>query len=57
MGGSKRQRPAPSYEEGRLRDRSIERMQDPGFQPEHLGRLVKKALRQKGDKAPEGGRP
>lgn len=57
MGGSKSNQPAPSYEEGRLRDRSIEQMQDPTFGSEHLEQLVKKALQRKEGKAPEGARP
>ncbi|GEM_PF-4473604 len=32
-------------------------MQDPGFRPEHLERIVKKALQRKEGKAPEGANP
>ncbi len=48
MSGSKKKREAPSYEEGRLRDKSILKMQDPAFRPEHLDRLIRKAAAPKG---------
>ena len=54
MGGSKNKRPAPSYEKGRLRDKSIEAMQDKAFRPADLERLVKRAVQGKNGKAPEG---
>lgn len=47
MGGSKRKRPAPSYEEGRLRDPAIEKMQDPRFGADDMGRIIKKAVSKK----------
>lgn len=51
MGGSKRKNPLrPSYEEGELRDKGIEKMQDPSFQPDDLKRLVAKTVK----KAPGG---
>jgi len=54
MGGSvKKNLLRPSYEEGRVREKNVEEMQDPEFQPEDLRRLVKKAVK----KAPEGARP
>lgn len=44
MGGSKRKRPVPSYEEGRLRDSAIEKMQDKDYQPADLQKLIKRAV-------------
>ena len=51
MGGNKSKQPKPSYEEGKLRDPSIEKMQDGKYQREDLTRLIKKAVKRK---APEG---
>jgi len=45
MGGNKNKRPRPSYEDGKLRDPSIEKMQDKAYQRGGLTRLIKKALR------------
>jgi len=51
MPGSKKKNPLPpSYEEGELRDKTIEKKQRAGFQPKDLMRLIEKAVR----KAPEG---
>jgi len=51
MGGSpKKNRLRPSYEEGKLRDKSIEKMQTPDFQPDDLKRLIVKTVK----KAPGG---
>lgn len=36
-------RPRPSYEEGELRDKSIEKLADPDFQESDFLKLVKKA--------------
>lgn len=36
-------RPRPSYEEGELRDKSIEKLADPNFQERDFLKLVKKA--------------
>ena len=47
MGGSKKERPGPSYEEGRLRDRSIEKAQDASFKLVDLLRLLRKAVQPK----------
>ena len=48
MGGSpKKNQERPSYEEGKLRDPSIEKMQDTAFQPEHLRQVIKKAAQKK----------
>ncbi|MCH8328595.1 MAG: hypothetical protein IID15_08765 [Candidatus Marinimicrobia bacterium] len=47
MGGDKKKRSGPSYEEGRLRDRSIETAQDGSFKPVDLLRLLRKALQPK----------
>ena len=44
MGGKPSKRPRPSYEEGELRDKSIEKKQDPNFQPTDLVDLVRKAV-------------
>ncbi len=43
MGGNKSKQPKPSYKEGKLRDPSIEKMQDKRYRREDLARLVKKA--------------
>jgi len=44
MGGSPKKKPTrPSYEDGKLRDPSIAKMQDPKYQAEDLLTLVKKA--------------
>lgn len=45
MGGTKKsaKRPAPSYEQGKLRDPEIERLQDPNYKPSDLMGLIKKA--------------
>jgi hypothetical protein len=51
MGGNKNNRPRPSYEDGKLRDPSIEKMQDREYQRRDLTRLVKRAVKRK---APEG---
>ena len=51
MPGSKKKNPLrPSYEEGELRDKSIEKKQKAGFQPKDLLRLIRKAI----PKAPDG---
>ena len=51
MPGSKKKNPLrPSYEEGELRDKSIEKKQQASFQPKDLLRLIKKAIK----KTPEG---
>ena len=51
MSGSKKKNPLPaSYEEGELRDKSIEKKQRADFQPKDLLRLIKRAIK----KAPEG---
>jgi len=39
-----RRRPGPSYEEGELRDKGIEQMQDPAYKKSDLHNLVKKAV-------------
>jgi hypothetical protein len=51
MGGNKNKRARPSYEEGKLRDPSIEKMQDREYQRGNLAHLIKKAVKRK---APEG---
>jgi len=51
MGGKPSKRPRPSYEDGKLRDPSIKKMQDKAYQREDLSRLIKKAVK---GKAPEG---
>jgi len=51
MGGNKSKRPRASYERGKLRDPSIEKMQDAKYQRGELARLLKKAVK---GKAPEG---
>ena len=51
MPGSKKKNPLrPSYEEGELRDKSIEKKQQAGFQPKDLLRIIRKAT----EKAPGG---
>ncbi len=50
MGKKSEKRPAPSYEEGELRDKSIEETQDAGFQPSDLKHLIEKAVRHKPSK-------
>ena len=46
MGGSKKKNPLrPSYEEGELRDKNIEKKQHSDFQPKDLLRLIRKAVR------------
>ena len=51
MSGSQKKNPLrPSYEEGELRDKTLEAKQIPDFTPEDLRRLVTKAVK----KAPEG---
>ena len=45
MSGSKKKNPLrPSYEEGELRDESIEKKQRVSFQPNDLLRLIRKAV-------------
>lgn len=46
MGGTPRKqtKPGPSYEDGRLRDRSIEEKMDPEVGEADLLRLIKKAV-------------
>ena len=51
MGGNKSKRPRASYERGKLRDPSIEKMQDAKYQRGELARLIKKTVK---GKAPEG---
>ncbi|PKB73422.1 MAG: hypothetical protein BZY75_01900 [SAR202 cluster bacterium Io17-Chloro-G7] len=51
MPGSKKKNPLrPSYEEGELRDKSIEKKQRASFQPKDLLRLIKKEV----ETPPEG---
>jgi hypothetical protein len=38
-------RPRPSYEEGELRDRSIEEKMDPNYRRENLQRILRKAAK------------
>jgi hypothetical protein len=45
MGGSKSQRPEPSYKTGKLRDKKIAKMQHPDYKPEHLHRLIRKSVK------------
>lgn len=49
MGGSKKtgKRPLPSYEEGKLRDPSIEEKQDPNYKPDDLLGMIRKAAKGK----------
>lgn len=35
----------PSYDEGRLRDRDLEKELDPNFKPEDLTKLIRKAIK------------
>ena len=44
MGGNKKERPGPSYDEGRLRDPEIAKAQDANFTPDDLKRLLRKAV-------------
>lgn len=39
-----RKRPVPSYEEGELRDKSIEQLQDAEYKKSDLHRLIGKAV-------------
>lgn len=41
----KSKRARPSYEEGELRDKSIEEKMDPKFRRENLQRLIRKAAK------------
>jgi hypothetical protein len=51
MPGSKKKNPLrPSYEDGELRDKSIEKKQRADFQPKDLLRLIEKGVK----KAPAG---
>ena len=51
MSGSKKKNPLlPSYEEGELRDKSIEKKQRAGYQPKDLLRIIRRAT----EKAPDG---
>lgn len=43
MGGKKSEQPQPSHKAGKLRDKRIEKLRDPAFQPEHLHEIIKKA--------------
>jgi len=52
MGGKPSKRPRPSYEEGELRDKSIEKKIDPKYRAEDLTRLIQRAAKKQ--KAPEG---
>ena len=38
-------RPRPSYEEGELRDKSLEEKMDPKYQRETLQRMIRKAAK------------
>ena len=38
-------RPRPSYDEGELRDKSIEKLRDPNFQEDDFLKLIKKAAK------------
>ena len=51
MGRKRSKRPLPSYEEGKLRDPSIKKMQDTTYQHRDLTHLIKKAVK---GKASEG---
>lgn len=44
MGGKSSKRPRPSYEEGKLRDPSIEKKMDPNYKEGDLVALIKKAV-------------
>jgi hypothetical protein len=54
MGGNKNNRPRPSYEDGKLRDPSIEKMQDETYQRGDLFHLLRRAVSKVKGKAPEG---
>jgi len=41
----KNKRPRPSYEEGELRDKSIEEKMDPEYRREHLRNVIRKAAK------------
>jgi hypothetical protein len=43
-GKQQSRRPRPSYEDGELRDKSIEQMQDAAYKKSDLHNLVKKAV-------------
>ncbi|MEK7281720.1 MAG: hypothetical protein AAB037_05150 [Chloroflexota bacterium] len=53
-GTNKTQTLRPSYEEGELRDKSIEALQDPSFTAEAMGATVKRAVPAKKDGPPKG---
>ena len=40
-------RPRPSYEEGELRDKSIEERMDPNYGRENLQRIIRKAAKKR----------
>ena len=55
MGGTKKaQTTRPSYEEGELRDKSIEALQDPGFTAEAMLKAVKRVVTDKKGGPPKG---
>ncbi len=55
MGGTKKAQTArPSYEEGELRDKSIEALQDPSFTAEAMRTAVKRAIPAKKEGPPKG---
>ena len=41
---NQKKRPAPSYEEGELRDKTIEQKQDTDFKKRDLAALIRKAV-------------
>ena len=43
MSGNKSERPEPSHKAGKVRDKRIEKMQHPAYQPKHLHDIIKKA--------------
>jgi hypothetical protein len=45
MGGNKSKRREPSYKTGKLRDKSIEKMQHPRYKAEHLHALIKRGMK------------
>lgn len=47
LGGKSNKRPRPSYEEGKLRDPSIEKMQDKAYQLRDLTRLLQKSVKRR----------
>jgi hypothetical protein len=47
MGGEPSKRPRPSYEIGRLRDKSVKKEQPPAFKEKHLHEMIKKAATKK----------